>query len=421
MKSIHQLAYILLAILTACNTGRKTDTNSSKITVAAYYFPNYHTNDPKNINTKGEGWSEWELVKAARPRFPGHLQPKVPAWGYVDEKDPEVMAKKIKVASENGIDCFIFDWYMYEDGPFLNRCLDEGFLKAENCKRIKFGLMWANHDWLDIHPYTRGSEKKLLYPGKVSPKRFDEICDFVIKEYFTKPNYLKIDGKAYFSVYDVEKFVEGFGSIEGTKAAMDRMREKAVTAGLKGVHWNLVAWGNPILAVEKAPENIPELIKRLGFDSATSYVWIHHTDLPEKQTDYNWVRDRYFSHWEKAKAEYGVPYFPNVTMGWDSSPRCDLKSEWANVGYPFMNIIRNNTPENFRTALLMTKDKLLADPKGPRMMNINCWNEWTEGSYLEPDTINGMAYLEAIKSVFIKNTTRHKSSKIIIENKSTSH
>lgn len=421
MKSIHQLAYILLTILTACNTGRKIDTNSSKIIVAAYYFPNYHTNDPKNINSKGEGWSEWELVKAARPRFPGHLQPKVPAWGYVDEKDPEVMAEKIEAASENGIDCFIFDWYMYEDGPFLNRCLDEGFLKAENCERIKFGLMWANHDWLDIHPYTRGSEQKLLYPGKVSPKRFDEICDFVIKEYFTKPNYLKIDGKAYFSVYDVEKFVAGFGSIEGTKAAMDRMREKAVTAGLKGVHWNLVAWGNPILPVENAPENIPVLIKMLGFDSATSYVWIHHTVLPETQTDYNWVRDRYFSHWDKAKAEYGVPYFPNVTMGWDSSPRCDLKSEWANAGYPFMNIIRNNTPENFRTALLMTKDKLLADPKGPRMMNINCWNEWTEGSYLEPDTINGMAYLEAIKSVFIKNTTRHKTSKIIIENKSTSH
>ena len=65
-----------------------------------------------------------------------------------------------------------------------------------------------------------------------------------------------------------------------------------------------------------------------------------------------------------------------------------------------MNTINNNTPENFKMALQMTRDKLLADPDGPRIMNINCWNEWTEGSYLEPDTINGMAYLEAIKSVF---------------------
>jgi hypothetical protein len=348
----------------------------------------------------GKDWAEWELVKAAQPRFPNHQQPKVPLWGYVDEKDPEVMAKKIEAAASNGIDCFIFDWYMYEDGPFLNRCIDEGFLKAKNTETIKFALMWANHDWVNIHPYTRGAEQKLLYTGKVSPERFEEIGDFVISEYFTKPNYWKIDGKAYFSVYDVQKFVAGFGSIEATKTAMERMNEKAIKAGLKGVHWNLVAWGNPILPVENAPKNIPELIKSLGFNSATSYVWIHHTQLPETQTDYNWVRNRYFEHWEKAKTEYGVPYFPNVTMGWDSSPRCDLKSEWANVGYPFMNTIGNNTPENFKTALQLTKDKLLSDPTGPRILNINCWNEWTEGSYLEPDTINGMKYLKAVKEVF---------------------
>lgn len=122
---------------------KKNDSN--KITVAAYYFPNYHTDDPRNIVNKGAGWSEWELVKSAQPRFPGHHQPNVPAWGFVDEKNPDVMAKKIAAAADNGIDCFIFDWYMYEDGPFLNRCIDEGFLKAKNCDRIRFGLMWANH------------------------------------------------------------------------------------------------------------------------------------------------------------------------------------------------------------------------------------------------------------------------------------
>ena len=403
MKKLLSIAIILLVVLTSCKSGKKANIEEDKITVAAYYFANYHTDDPRNIINKGAGWSEWELVKAAQPRFLGHHQPNVPAWGYTDEKDPKIMAQKIDAAADNGIDCFIFDWYMYEDGPFLNQCIDDGFLKAKNCERVNFALMWANHDWVDIQPYTRGTEQKLLYPGKVSPKRFDEICNFVIKEYFTKPNYWKIDGKAYFSVYDVQKFVEGFGSMEATKAAMDRMREKAIAAGLKGVHWNLVAWGNPILPVEKAPSNTPELIKMLGFDSSTSYVWIHHAELPENQTDFNVVRDAYFAYWDKAKTEYGVPYFPNVTMGWDPSPRCDLKSEWAPVGYPFMNTIGNNTPENFKTALQMTKDKLLADPNGARILNINCWNEWTEGSYLEPDTIHGMAYLEAVKAVFENN------------------
>jgi len=401
MKHISIIIIFIFILATACGPQKKNISREEvdEITVAAYYFPNYHV-DKRNAAHHGAGWTEWELVKNARPRFANHLQPKVPAWGYTDEADPVQMAQKIDAAADHSIDAFIFDWYIYEDGPFLNRCIDEGFLKAANCERLKFGLMWANHDWVDIHPYTKGAKQKLLYPAIVSPGKFDEICDFVISKYFTKPNYWKIDGKAYFSVYDIQKFVEGFGSIEATKAAMKRMSDKARVAGLQGVHWNLVAWGNPILPVEKPPANTADLIKSLGFDSSTSYVWIHHVALPETQTDYNDVRDAYFSHWDIAKAEYGVPYYPNVTMGWDPTPRCDLDSEWEAVGYPFMNTIGNNTPENFKTALQRTKEKLLADLEGPRILNINCWNEWTEGSYLEPDTINGMAYLEAVDEIF---------------------
>ena len=382
--------------LMGCGQTSKRDDNQT-ITVACYYFPNYHTGEPRHVTTHYADWSEWELVKMALPRFEGHQQPKTPFWGYGDESDPQVMAQKIDAAADHGIDVFIFDWYIYEDGPFLNRCLDEGFLKARNVGRIKFSLMWANHDWIDIFPCKRGAKPEILYPAKVSPQRYDEICDYLIKNYFTQSNYWLIDGKAYFSIYDVQKFVEGFGSIEATKDAMNRLRNKAIAAGLKGVHWNIVAWGRPVLPVENPPENIPELIRLLGFDSATSYVWIHHANLPEIQTDYNKVRDAYFKHWDEAKSMYGVPYYPNVTMGWDSSPRCDLDDEWGNWGYPFTYTIGNNTPANFKTALQLTKDRLLAVPDGPRILNINCWNEWTEGSYLEPDTKTGMAYLEAIK------------------------
>ena len=392
------LAFFIPSLL--AGNAPKVKSKTEKITVAAYYFPNYHTNDPRNIINKGADWSEWELVKAAKPRFPGHDQPKVPLWGSTDEKDPKVMEQKIEAASKYGVDCFIFDWYRYDDGPFLNRCLDEGFLKAKNAHKIMFAFMWANHDWVDIHPYTKGSAQKLLYRGTVSPKGFEEIGDELIKKYFSQSNYWKIDGKPYFSVYDIQKFMEGFGSLEATKAAMDRLNQKAIVAGFKGIHWNLVAWGRPILPVEKVPANIPELIKKLGFSSATSYVWVHHVGLPDRQTDFNQVRDEYFKYWDKAKNEYTVPYYPNVSMGWDPSPRCDLKSEWENSGYPFTYTIGNNTPLNFKMALQMTKEKLLTDPNGPRIMNINCWNEWTEGSYLEPDVKNQFGYLEAVKNVF---------------------
>ena len=395
--------YILAAVagLYALSGCQQKEQKADDITVACYYFPNYHTGDPMVEAHKGQGWMEWELVKEARPRFEGHYQPKVPAWGYTDESDPKAMAQKIEAAASHGIDAFIFDWYYYNGGPYLNRGLDEGFLKASNTNKLKFSLMWANHDWVELHPATHGTPQELLYPGTVTPEIYDQICDHIIRDYFTKPNYWLIDGKAYFSIYDVQKFVESFGSLEATKAAMDRMRTKAIQAGLKGVHWNIVTWGNPILPVEVPPDNYAELISRLGFDSATSYVWIHHSWPGEVKTDYNQLRDEYLAFWDEAKTAFPVPYYPNITMGWDSSPRTNQSMDWDPAyGYPYSGVLYNNTPGNFKKGMEMIKEKMLADPTGPRIVNINCWNEWTEGSYLEPDTRHGMAYLEAVKAVF---------------------
>jgi len=42
----------------------------------------------------------------------------------------------------------------------------------------------------------------------------------------------------------------------------------------------------------------------------------------------------------------------------------------------------------------------MREPAPHRILNINSWNEWTEGSYLEPDTVHGMKYLEAVRDVF---------------------
>ena len=107
-----------------------------------------------------------------------------------DESDPTFMANKINAAADNGIAGFIFDWYYYNDGPFLERPIDDGFLKATNNARLKFAFMWANHDWEDIHPFHRGEQRRLLYPGRVRPETFDKICDHLIKELFPPPELL---------------------------------------------------------------------------------------------------------------------------------------------------------------------------------------------------------------------------------------
>jgi len=45
--------------------------------------------------------------------------------------------------------------------------------------------------------------------------------------------------------------------------------------------------GSTILPGEQKPVDAAQLVKDLGFDSVTSYVWIHHVGLPKQQTDYD--------------------------------------------------------------------------------------------------------------------------------------
>lgn len=377
---------------------------SSDFTVACYYFPNYHP-DPRNAAQHGAGWTEWELVKRAEPRFPGHRQPRVPLWGYQDESDPAVMAMKIDAAAECGIDAFIFDWYWYENASFLEGALTRGFLEAPNNGRMKFSLMWANHDWTDIHPAKQGTQAPTLHSGKIDAAGFDRMTDHIVDDLFAHPSYWLIDGCPYFSLYDLPRLIDGFGSLQATRNALDGFRAKVRARGFRDLHLNFVVWGGlPILPSEEHIENPGQLVRALGCDSVSSYVWIHHVPMNEfPLTSYAGMMEQSVAYWHKSEAMFDVPYFPNVTMGWDSSPRTVQSDGFKNNGYPWTPILQDNTPVAFQQALEAVRDFLTERPAGERIFSINAWNEWTEGSYLEPDTEYGLGYLMAIRNVFGRN------------------
>jgi len=378
--------------------------------IAAYYFPNYHA-DPKNEALHGKGWTEWELVRRAEPRFPGHRQPLSPLWGYQDESDPQVMAQKIDCAADHGIDAFIFDWYYHEDGPFLERALEHGFLKAANRERLKFALMWANHTWIDIHPAKASAnpqaDARILYPGEVSLKAFREMIKLCIERYFPEPNYWKIDSRPYFSIYDLSRFISGLGGIEGARQALEEFRTEAKKAGFPGIHLNAVLWEYTILPGEVVLSDPQKLLPRLGLDSFSSYVWTHHVKLSEFPTSpYSQAENQYFDYWDKVVKRIPLPYLPNVTMGWDTSPRTLPSDVFRPLGYPFMSTMRGNSPEAFGAAVIAALQRISECKGGLGALTINAWNEWTEGSYLEPDTHCNLRYLEAIHAAKLSLSRR---------------
>ncbi len=362
--------------------------------VAAYYFPNWHV-DPRNEAIHGKGWTEWRVTQYATPRFPGHEQPKQPLRGFEDEADPAVMARKIDDAAGHGIEAFIFDWYWFEDGSYRERCLKEGFLGAKNCHDLKFGLMWANHDPIYAHP---GSYHKPADPlwggiGKTSPETFLRCTDHCIREYFSCPNYLRVNGKLYLSIFQPSRLIRDLGGERAARLLFDDFRERVRRAGLGELvlDSNLFCWENWDSA------DLGDRIRAAGFDMASCYNWGGYEGFPAMDYAAWFEKNREFAR--EVTDRLKVPFNPVVTLGWDCSPRTVQSDMFEKVGYPFGTVVTGNTPERFETALRHIANFAASSESTARLLHLACWNEWTEGAYLEPDCETGYARLEAVKRV----------------------
>jgi len=134
-----------------------------------------------------------------------------------------------------------------------------------------------------------------------------------------------------------------------------------------------------------------QMVNRLGFDSLTHYQFAHFIDMNRDYTDI--TKD--LPHlWSDISTSYRANYYPHVSVGWDSTPR---------TFHGRSPTPPNNTPENFEKALRVAKKYADEHTNQAPLITINSWNEWTETSYLEPDTKRGYGYLEAVKRVFLQN------------------
>ena len=384
-----RLLYLLVAVAAcSCSKGSGYD-------VAAYIWPAYH-DEPRfqEIGLFEDHKGEWEAIYNAVPKFEGHRQPRVPAWGYFDEASPEMQEKIIDTALEYGVNTFIFDWYWFDDRPFLEGVLNDGFLKAPNNRKMKFYLMWANHTANSYWDRNEPDKSKEYWRGEVSPEVFDGFTDHLIEDYFKLPNYYTIDGKPVFCIYEVANFINGMGGVEQARTALDAFRGKCLAAGLKGLHLQAIIWGSLPETLSATPGDTEptqdKTIRALGFDSITNYQWCH---LEPTNRDYEDWGNAAIKYWDNYDKQFTVPYFPHVSIDWDPNPRFPMSS-------PVQGTVYNITPQKFQNFLKKAKTYADEHPKQVPLITINAWNEWAEGSYLEPDTENGYGFLKAIKAIF---------------------
>ncbi|MDR0426074.1 MAG: glycoside hydrolase family 99-like domain-containing protein [Clostridiales bacterium] len=378
-------------------------------TVAAFYFPGWGCQNPEETFDSAKH-GEWGSLAAGKPLFEGHKQPITPLWGAEDECDPAVMSKKIKAASEHGVDVFIFDWYWSREnrgkgkgegrnGTLLEGALERGFLPAPNRDDIKFCVMWCNHDV--------GAGYRM---ENYAADELDIMCDYLLEKYFRLPNVWRVDGKIVFMIYNLADFIAlkvfqnpdtGKADIRLARKGLERFRQRVRDAGLGELCimcMRVYGWHRlDTSAIEtdgKRPEGF-NVFGYMGVDGVTSYVWGHDWWLGDKVApiDYPEFADGAIENMRKKllneSEKYDIPYYPNLSTGWDNTPRGGVTG-----------VLVNNAPDKFKEAAQKIKALLDESPWPEKIVTVNSWNEWTEGTFLEPDTEYGFGYLEAIKKVF---------------------
>ncbi|MFA7491000.1 MAG: glycoside hydrolase family 99-like domain-containing protein [Mariniphaga sp.] len=385
MKKLLNHFFLVVAVVSffACNETENTNSSDTKeYYVAAYIWPSCHHDARFGDMLWPEGTGEWEIIKKGTPRYEGHYQPKVPLWGYEPDDDAQVMERWIDAATDHGVNVFIFDWYWFDEGPFLESSLNNGFLKARNRDKMQFYLMWANHDvrrnYWNVHKFT--DDASIMWEGAVDQENFRIIVERVIKNYFSQPNYFKIDGCPVYSIFSMGNLIKSFGTVDETRKAIDYFREETRKAGFPDLHLQMIGNGAP-------NDNLVGNMNALGVNSVTKYNW--GGPHPEDYIQWGVESAERRRKWDEALS---IPFFPNASIGWDDSPRFPHKGKEHVVHY-------NKSPEGFAAFLQQAKDYCDEHPEQPRLISVFSWNEWIEGGYLLPDVKYGFGHLEAVKRV----------------------
>ncbi|HJN18806.1 MAG TPA: glycoside hydrolase family 99-like domain-containing protein, partial [Armatimonadota bacterium] len=340
----------------------------SSIELGVYIFPGWYRDEGRGdypYRTHDED-SEWRLVaKKPAPR---------PLLGFYDDSLPEVNDWHIKWALEHGISFFCFDWYWNAGEHRLLRTLEDGFLKARYNHLMKFCIHWCNHgmDWRD-RAWNRPTDEDFQTPALV------EMVEYLADNYFKLDNYLTIDGRPVLVVWDWRRLLQANGGPAGFGQAVEEMNRALRARGVADICLVAVGGGKEL---EEAQFSAVTGYGYYGTDYDSKYEWRGGYSIP-----YEEMVKHYETMWGGMSDNAGLPYIPPIGSKWDNRPRAG-----ANAA-----VIAGKTPEKFAG---MCEASLEHIDERANMAIIEAWNEWGEGSFIEPDREWGFAFLDAVRETF---------------------
>ena len=352
----------------------------------AFYLPQFHT-IPENDEWWGKGFTEWSNVDRAQPAYVGHQHPREPAeLGRYDLSDISVMHDQAALAKQYDVDAFCFYFYSFGGKRLLEKPLNN-YLK--NGPDFPFCISWANESW------TRrwdGKEKESLI-AQAYPETYAEDVFMEFLPLLQDPRYLRVAGAAVIMVHRVDHLPDG----KGLAAVWNKLAE---ATGVGPIH---------LVAAETKPGISPVAF---DFDAVCEFPPVGSNTmaaaklLPVRGLNRKF-RGRIMSYPRLSRAfmRRKPPEFVRyrgVVPSWDNTARRRESATFYVDASPFQ----------YRGWLQHARAYEQRVRGGDGLVFINAWNEWAEGAYLEPDTANGMDYLNATSLVPSKPVVRAAKSRL---------
>lgn len=345
------------------------------IRTIAFYLPQYHP-IPENDLWWGKGFTEWRNLTRAEMNFAGHRQPRHPAdLGYYDLRVPDVMEQQANLARRYGISGFCFYYYRFGEKRLLETPVETALISGK--PDFPFCLCWANENW---SRRWDGRDDDLLMEQRYGETDAIGFAEDVAR-YFRDRRYITVEGKPLILFYRLQE-------IPNPKRFVGICRNVWREAGFADVMVAMVE------SFELSPE--PREPDQFGADITVEFPahgMVHDAPLPVRRTNPAWTGNahdyRELVNAFMSRDEVGFKRIRSVLVGWDTSPRHQDRSF----------VLQHNTPGAFQAWLEWTYQRTREQNYGDeRLVFINAWNEWCEGSYLEPDLDYGHAYLQAVRN-----------------------
>ena len=356
-RSLTRLAFqsltgcCIIALASTGATASETQRASYGERIGVYYFP---------------GWSTSEDKKAPDPWKPIRPYPdRIPKLGFYDDAQASIIRQQVEMMKSAGLGFVAFDWYFDSNLHSAHEGAIRAFLKTQTPSQFSFALMWANHD---------------SFPTSLA--QWDSMTDYWISNYFRDTRYLRINGKPVVIVMLIS-FLDAQADHFGwtSTALLQRARALAQRRGFPGIYF-IGGAGGRSAQVKSAPAG--------GFDAFTAY---NYNPTPQDDvTPFGFLGldQLYQSHWAGFIADSPHPLVVPLTSGWDRRP-------WGGSTNPLRDrAIATPSELEAHIEAGLSVARRLPTENGP-MAILCCWNEFGEGSFLEPTTENGNDRLDAVR------------------------